>query len=132
MNSASMPQPLLAHQVQHHTARLRGTPVLEDVNSLPRAEQRPAFRHRDRQVRLRQRRARMRRHVIRAFQGVLVNRGVLRHQPRQEALQVGPYRRVLIFLDQQAGRGVADIQGKQPLPDAAGPHPGPHLRREGI
>ena len=118
--------------MQYYAACLHSTPVLEDVNALPGAEQRLAVGNRDRQVGLRQCRAHVGRHVVEAFQCVFVNRVAFRHQPRQEALQIRLHGRIVIFLYQQARRGVADIQGEQALPDAAGLRPVTHLLGEGV
>jgi len=123
---------LFAQQVKHHAAGLGTSPMLEDINPLPGAEQGHAIGNRDRQVGLRQGSTHMRRHVIRTFQRVFVDRVAFRHQSRQESLQIAPHTRIVVFLDQQAGRGVADIKREQPLADAAGLHPVTHLQREGI
>jgi hypothetical protein len=81
---------------------------------------------------VRQRCAYMRGHVVRTFKGVFVNRVTLWNKPRQKALQIGLHRRIIIFLDQQACRSMADIEGEQSLSDPTCEHPVANLRGEGI
>lgn len=123
---------LLTQQVQHDSAGLRGTPMLENINPLPGAKHGQAFGHRDRQMGLRQCGAHMRRHIIRTLQRMFVNRVVFGHQPRQKAFQIGLNRWIVVFLNQQAGRSVADVQRQQSLMDFIRPNPGTHLRCERI
>src|SRR5512134_3612409 len=87
--------------------------VLPEIDPLPLAEGQllPVNRYRKRASR--ERGLDVRRHVVRAFGVVAVERIALRHQAVQPALEVALRRRIGILLDDEAGRRVAQEERAQ-------------------
>ena len=97
------------------------------VDALPGAEHHRAGGDRDAEVDAGQRRADVGRHVVVALVVVLVNRVGIRGQARKNRLEVGAHGGVGVFLDEQRGGGVADVQCGQAGLEAAGRHQAVHL-----
>jgi hypothetical protein len=96
----------LADQMQNQFAAMRRSPVLEEIDALPRAERQIPADNRNGKMRLRQRGAYMRRHVVRTFGIVLVHRR-FRRDALEISFHVGANGRVGILLNEQRRRGVA-------------------------
>ena len=92
---------------------MRRGAVLEEEDALPDAELEPAVADRDRQLRLGQRTLDVRRHVVGPLVVVAVEAHILRHDPAQKGVEVVAHVGRRIFLDQERGRGVLDVDGKQ-------------------
>lgn len=120
---ASLPRPLLAYKVQDDIPLLRARPVFEHINPLPYSQCQAAIQNRNGQTALGKRRTHMRRHVVRAFSGVVVNAVALGYQAGKELFQIGFHIRVCILLNDQAGRGMLNYQRQQALPDSDFAHP---------
>lgn len=60
----------------------------------------------------------MRGHVIRPLQCVGIERVVFRHESVQPVLQVDPGAGIVVFLNEQTGRRVANEQGAKPFVSA--------------
>lgn len=118
--------------MQHDAACLGSPPMLEYVDALPGTECRHAVDDRNRQLGLRQRRTHVRRHVISPLERVFVKRVAFRHEPCEKSFEIALHARIVVFLDQQAGGGMADVEREQSLAYAAGTHPFDHLRRTAI
>ena len=63
--------------------------------------------------------AHVRRHVVGPLFDVAKQRVAIRHEAREEALEVAQHLRVRVLLDQQAGRRVGDEHGDEARPNAA-------------
>src|SRR5690349_12575785 len=94
--------------------------VLPEVNTLPRAEAELAIDDRHRERGRRERGLDVRRHVVRPFGVVLVERIAFGDQAIQPALEVLLRRRIRVLLDDEARRGVAYEHRAQALADAGG------------
>src|SRR5689334_17157734 len=106
-----------------HLAPVRANAVLPDIDSLPRAERQTASDERYRNVDRRQRSAHVRRHVVVAFLAMTEQRIAVRHEPREEALEVGAHFRVRVLLHEEACRRVAKEQREDTGAHLAGTQP---------
>ncbi len=96
------------------------SPVLDEIDALPCSQNQRAGDDGNGELGLRQRRANMRRHVVRPFRVMGVARS-LRRDLREEGLEVLEHRRIGVFLDQQRRGGMAAEDRQQPLVEALGP-----------
>ena len=91
--------------MQNHAAPLRHDAVFEQIDALPRSQGHAPAYHGNGKMRLRQRRADVRGHVVGAFERVPVTRGVawfvFGRQALKEIRQVEHHVRIGVFLDQQ-------------------------------
>ncbi len=85
---------------------MRALSMFEQVNALPGSQRQLALVNWDRKLRLRERRADMRRHVVGPFGGVPVEARVFRDQAGEEIGEIGHDVGVGVFLDHQRSRGV--------------------------
>jgi len=118
--------------MQDHAAALRTSPVLENIQTLPRSQRHAPAQHRNRKMGLGQRRADVRGHVIRAFERVTISRIVFRNQSLEKIRHVEDHIRVRVFLDDQGSRGVLDEDGQQCGLDSDGSEPRRDLASERI
>jgi hypothetical protein len=88
--------------MQHDFAAMSTSPMLDQINALSRSERQAAVDDRNGKVSLRQRRANVRRHVVRAFGTMLEQRVAVGHQAREKSLEIARDFRVGILLNQQA------------------------------
>ena len=123
---------LLADEVHHHFPRMRHVPVFPKINALPRAEREVASAKRDTEIHGRKRGADVRRHVVRAFAGVLEERVAIRHEAFEETFEIGAHIRVGILLNQERGRGVLQMQREQAVRKILPREPGFDFRGEVI
>lgn len=98
--------------MKYELARVRGPPMLEQIDALPSAERELAVHDRNTQMRLRQRGSDMRGHVVGTFGGMFVYRR-FRRDPLEIGFQVPANRRVGILLDEERRRGVPAKDGHQ-------------------
>lgn len=105
---------LAAQHVQHHIPLVWAFAMLEQVDSLPCAERQPAMVYRDAELRLRQRGANVRSHVVGPFGGMPVEARIIGYQPLEEIGQIDNYVRIGVFLDHQRRRGVLAKNGQEP------------------
>jgi hypothetical protein len=94
--------------VQHHAPALRMRSMLEQINPLPRSQRHPPPDHWDREVRLRQRRANVRRHVVWTFGGMTVAVVILRRKPFEEIGEIQHHIWIGVLLNYQRRRGVLE------------------------
>ena len=99
--------------MDHYLPLARMITVFPQVDSLPGSQHEFAVLEGDTQLGGRQRRLDVGGHVVTALQRMGVKRVVFRHQPVQPVFQINPRAVVVIFLDQQAGGGVAYEQCAQ-------------------
>jgi hypothetical protein len=92
---------------------MRSRAVFPQVNSLPGAEREPAGVQRQGKVHGGQRGADVRGHVVSALGGMAEQRVAVRHEPRKKCVEVEPHIRIGVFLNQQRGGGVAQMQRQQ-------------------
>jgi hypothetical protein len=78
----------------------------EHVDALPRAESRPPADDWNGELRIAERGADVRGHIVRPFHGVPVELVVLRRQPAEVIVEVGNDVGVGVFLDRQGRGGV--------------------------
>mgnify|MGYP001815464522 CR=1 FL=1 len=76
-------------------------PMLPEIESLPGTQGTAATTHRHSDVRLRQDAANVRRHVVRTFGSMNVNRVAIRHLPGHEGLKILQHGGVRIFAEHQ-------------------------------
>jgi len=72
--------------MEYHISPVVRCTVLEQIDSLPCAQRHPPFVYGDRQVCLRERRADVRRHVVRPLHGMPVEPLILGRQAREEVV----------------------------------------------
>ena len=106
-----------AQQVKHHAPSVRRRAMIEQVHALPRPQRQPSAFHRNRKLRQSERRANVRRHVVRPFARVPVQAIILRHQPVEKRIQIVHYVRIL--LNGQRRRRVLHEDRQQPALDRA-------------
>jgi hypothetical protein len=99
--------------MQHDAAPVRPLAMFEQVNALPGSQRQLAFVDWNRQLRLRERRADMRGHVIRTLRRVPVQARVFRDQAGEEIGQVGHHIGIGVFLNHQRSRGVLAEDGQE-------------------
>ena len=109
----------LAQQMQRDLATMRLDAVLPQIDALPGAEHEPTLADRNRDLRRRQRRADMPRHVVEAFFAMAKDRVAVGNEPRHVAVEVGAHFGRGVLLDQQARRRVADEERQEPGREAA-------------
>ncbi len=102
-------------QVNHHLACAAEAAVLPEVDTLPGAEHQLAGAEGDAQLGSGQCRLDVCRHVVGALQGVGVQGVIFRYQAIEPVFQVNTGTIVVVFLDQQGRRCVANEQGAQTL-----------------
>jgi len=90
--------------MQNDLPPVRGDSVFENINILPRSQSHPPLNDGDGNLRLGQRRANMRRHVVWSFRLVPVGRVPVGHQTAEEIVEIGKNVRVCVFLNHQRGR----------------------------
>ena len=95
---------LFAQEMEGHGAGMGVGAVFPDVDALPGAELQAASAKGDAEVDGGQGRAHVGGHVVGPLAGVVVDGVSVRHQPREEAVEIGPHVGVRVFLDEQ-GRG---------------------------
>ncbi len=111
-------------------ARVRRSPVLEDIDPLPSAKRHTPLVHGDRQRRLGQRGLHVRRHVVWPFRRVDEKGVTLGHEPPEERPKVTLNIPVGILLDQERGLSMGAVDGHEPGSDRGrGEHPA-HLLRD--
>src|ERR1035437_8818142 len=121
---------LFADEVQRHAARMWPCAVFPQIDSLPRSEREPASVNRDGKIHRRQRGADVRGHVVVALSSVAEERIAVAHEPREKGVQIAAHIRVGIFLDQQRGGSVAQMQREQPVAKFIFGNPLRHFIRE--
>ena len=87
-------------------ARMWGSPMLPQENSLPRSKQHPARRKRNGFTRARQGHLDVTGHIVRALQRVFEMRIFFRDEPVQPRRQIPPRRRISVFHDYQTAAGM--------------------------
>ena len=87
--------------------------MLKQINTLPSPQRQLPFMNRDRQLRLRQSRSDVRRHIVRPLRGMPVQPRVLRDQAREEIGQIGHYIGIGVLLNHQRRRSVLAKHGQQ-------------------
>ena len=90
-----------------------GMAVFPKENPLPGSQGEFSFDDRDREGSRGQRSLDMRRHIVGAFGGMLVERVLLGDQPVHPLFQIAQDGRVGIFLNREAGRGMRDVDRTQ-------------------
>jgi hypothetical protein len=101
---------------------MAGETVLEHVNTLPRPERQPPVNHGNDLARAGQRHSQVRGGVVAAFRRVDVVAFVLRHQPLEEFVQIGPGAPVGVFIDDQTCARVLNENRGRTGPHAAFAH----------
>ena len=81
------------------------------VNALPGTQPQPSLHNWNGEAHSGQRRPYVRRHVVLAFSGVHECGVTIRDQPIEKRFKVAPHIRVCVFLNQQRGRSMQDLQG---------------------
>jgi hypothetical protein len=102
-------------------APLRPSPVFEKKNALPRSERRRAADDGNREMRLGERRANMRGHIVRTF-GVMDIAAVFRREAREDGFKIRKNVGVGVFRDQQRRRRVTAKDREEPFGDAIVPN----------
>jgi len=87
-------------------APMRSVAVFEKENPLPGSERQCAADERNRELRLGERGADMRRHVVGAFRIMRVIR-LFRRKPREDGFEIAQHGRIGVFLNEQRGGGVS-------------------------
>ncbi len=108
----------VAGDVNHQLADVAALPVLPEVDSLPGSQHESPSGNGNLFRGLGQGRADVGRHVVRALSVVDVAPAVFWYELGKEIFQIPQHVGVGVFLDQQAGRGVAQKQGAQASCDA--------------
>jgi len=116
--------------MRRHLAPMCRTPMFKQVDALPGSQHHAPGVHRDRKLGLGQYGTNVRRHVIRAFQRMAVNRVIFRHESGKETRQIALNIRVGVFLHDQTGRGMPHKQGQQAILYAARRQPAGYFRGE--
>ena len=101
--------------MQGHTARMGPRAVFPQINSLPGSQRELAGVNREGEVHRRQRGADVGGHVVVAFGGVGEQRVAVAHEPCKKGGEVAAHVRVGVFLDQERGGSMAQVQGEQPV-----------------
>ena len=104
---------LFANEMERDAAGMAVDRVFPQINALPGAEGEPSAAYGDTQIYRRQRCANMCRHVVVAFLRVYKQRVAIGHQSFEKGLQIALHVRVGIFLDEERGRGMLQMQGQQ-------------------
>ena len=104
---------LLADEMDGNGAGVRGAAMLPEVNALPGAQRQLAVADGNGKIDRRKGGAHVSGHVVVAFDRVREERIAVRHKASEEMLQVTPHVRVGVFLDQQGGGSVAEVQSHQ-------------------
>ena len=102
--------------------------MLEQIDSLPGSQSRPAVQDRNGQLHAAQRSADVRGHIVGAFVPVAVSPRLLRRQAVEERFEIGANAPGRVLLNEQPGRGVPAEQGQEPGPQLVGPQPIDDLR----
>ena len=101
---------LLSQQMEHKLPPVRRGAVFPNVDALPGAEDQSAVGDGDAQVHGRQRGADVRGHVVITFASVPEKRVAIGCEAGEEAFQVTAHFRIGIFLNEQRGGGVPEVQ----------------------
>jgi hypothetical protein len=104
---------LLADKMGSNGAGVRGAAVFPKVNPLPGAQRHSALANGDGEIDSRQRGPHVSRHIVVPLNRVREQGIAVRHQAGEEMLQVTSHVRVGIFLDEQGGGSVAEVQSHQ-------------------
>ena len=99
--------------MQRHSPRVRMRAVLPQINSLPRSEREFAGVDGNGKIHGGQRGADVRGHVVIALGGVAEKRIAIAHEPRKKRVKVAAHIGVGVFLDEQRGGGVPQMQREQ-------------------
>src|ERR1035437_1477542 len=104
---------LFADEVQRHAAQMGPCAVFPKIDALPCSEREPAAVDRQGKIHRPQRRADVRGHVVVALGGVAEQRVAVAHEPRKKGVEVAAHVGIGIFLDEQRGGSMAQMQGEQ-------------------
>ena len=85
---------------------MRRTPMLEQVNTLPRSQGELPLQDRNRQLHTDEGRADMSGHIVGAFVGVPISAGVLWRQAVDKCLEIGANVPRGVLLDEQSSGGM--------------------------
>src|ERR1035437_10144072 len=98
--------------------------MFPEVDSLPGAQSHPALVDGDGEIDGREGSPHMGGHVVVALDGMHEQAISIGHQPCEEVLQVAAHVRVSVFLNQEGGGSVAEVQGHQAGSELVLCHPG--------
>ena len=104
--------------------------VFPQINPLPRSQREPPVANRNGKIHRRQRRADVRGHVVIAFGGMAEQRVAVRREPREKSVQIAAHVGIGVFLDQQRGGRVAQMQREQAVAKFVFRHPLFHFAGE--
>src|SRR5262245_42837394 len=104
--------------------------MLEEINSLPRAEHELPADERYREMHLRERGANMRGHIVRAFVIVGISGRILRRELREERFEIGAHFGRGILLNEERCGGVPAKECQQSFAYALRGGPGADLAGE--
>lgn len=121
---------LFADKMERDLARVRGVAMFPQVNALPRAERQASVAQGQAEVHGGERGADVRRHVVRALAGMDEERIAVGHEAVEEAFEIAAYVRVGVFLDEQRGGRVPQVQGDEPMLETTLGNPGRELSGE--
>ena len=121
---------LFADEMQGDAARVSANAVFPHINPLPGAEREPPAAHGNAQVHRRQRRANVRGHVVIAFERMHKKRIAVGDKPFKKRLQIAPHVRVGVFLNQQRGRSMLQMNRQQAVLELVLIHPLFNFARE--
>jgi len=107
---------LFADEVQRDPACVRMRPVFPEIDPLPGSEREPAALERKGKIHRRQRGADVRGHIVSALGGVDEQRVAIAHEPREKSVEVAAHIGVGIFLDEQRGGSMPQMQRQQAVP----------------
>ena len=101
--------------------------MFPQVNALPRAQRQASAAQWQAEVHGRERGADVRRHVVRALAGVDKQRIAVGHEALEEPFEIGAHVRIGVFLDEQRGRRVPQVQRDEAMLETAFGNPGRDL-----
>jgi hypothetical protein len=104
---------LLAQTMDRNQALMWRAAVFPQVNALPGAKRQPALHDWDGEAGCGECGSDVCRHIVIALRGMDKQRVAILDEPVEKALQIPPDIRVCIFLNQQRGRGVTDLEREQ-------------------
>ena len=113
--------------MEYHISPMMRYAMLEQIDSLPGAQRKPAFVYGNGQVCLCERGAYVRRHVVRAFHGMAIEPLVFWSDAREEVVQVADYVGVSVLLNYERGGSMLHEYRKQTGAHSALFHPGRDL-----
>ena len=99
--------------MQYDAAAVRPLAMFEQINALPGSQRQLALVNRNRQLRLRESRPDMRRHIVRTLGRVPVQARIFRDQAGKEIGQVGHHVGIGVFLNHERRRGVLAENSQQ-------------------